>query len=89
MSHATQHFGLGDFWPNVKYQLWYIQHIWAHSKVSFGRCLILLSHLDAYRALFSHKETTFGKLFPAVFPDTAQNERTKEESEWLEAYHIH
>jgi hypothetical protein len=36
--------------------------------------------------MFNHTERTCGELHPAVFPDNAQNELTKEEGKWSDAY---
>jgi len=36
--------------------------------------------------MFNYTERTFGKLYPAVFPDNVQNECTKEEGKCLDAY---
>ena len=46
-------------------------------EVFFGRCCTTLSYLDAYRTTFNHTERTYRKMFPAVFPDSVQNECTK------------
>lgn len=56
------------------------------AEVSFGRCPITLSYLDVYRTMFNRTERTFGKLYPAVFPDNVTNECTKEDGKWLDAY---
>jgi hypothetical protein len=36
--------------------------------------------------MFNHTERTLGKLYRAGFPVNVQNERSKEEGKWLDAY---